>query len=55
MDKVREYILNELKIIKKECRAKAISPGEWVERYAQSYYRRYWNGNLERVGPSKKK
>ncbi len=41
MSAVKQFILNELKVIEKECLEKGISPGEWIERYAGEYRRKY--------------
>lgn len=48
MGRVREYILNELRVIERECLEKGISASEWVERYAAEYRRRYGNGSMQR-------
>ena len=41
MTKIRRYILNEVKIIEKECLEKGISPSEWIERHAEEYRQKY--------------
>ena len=47
MTKPKEYILNEVKIIEKECLEKGISPIEWIEKYAKVYRRRYCNSSKQ--------
>lgn len=48
MGRVREFILNELGIIEKECPEKGITASEWVKRYAEGYARRNGNGRHAR-------
>jgi len=42
MTRTEKYILNEVKVIEKECLENGVSPSEWVEKHARSY-RRKWN------------
>lgn len=49
MNKTKEYILNELKIIEQECMEKGISASEWVQRYAEEYHRKYGNGSMQKM------
>ena len=50
MFKPKEYILNEVKIIEKECLEKGISPIEWIERYAEEYSRKWLNHSRQIFG-----
>lgn len=54
MSETEEYILNEIKMIEKECLDKGISPSEWVARYAEKYRRKRINGNLQKAGSLKR-
>jgi len=38
---MKRYILNELKIIEKECMEKDITASEWVKKYAEKYRWKY--------------
>ena len=49
MSAVKQYILNEVKVIENECLEKGISSSEWVERYAEEYHRKYANGSIKKV------
>lgn len=49
MTKPKKYILNEAKIIEKECLQKDISPGQWIRRYAEEYHRKYGNRSMPKV------
>ncbi len=49
MTKAHQYILNEVKVIEKECLKKGISPIEWIERYAEGYHRKWGNDSMPRL------
>jgi len=49
MTAVQKYILNETKVIEKECLEKGITAREWIDRYAEDYHRRYWNNNTQTI------
>ncbi|MBI1871035.1 MAG: hypothetical protein HYS07_07580 [Chlamydiae bacterium] len=34
----REYILNQVEMMRKECKKLHITPEEWVIRYAEKYH-----------------
>lgn len=54
MGRVKQYILNELKVIERECLEKGISASEWIERYAEGFRRKYGNDNIQKVGLKKR-
>lgn len=55
MTKPQKYILNEVKVIEKECLEKGISPREWIERYAEEYRGKLGIADTEKVGVLKQK
>jgi len=50
MTAARKYILNEAKVIEKECMEKGITAREWIDRYAEDYHKKYWNNTMQTVG-----
>ncbi len=53
MTEFQRYIYSELKTLREECRQRGITPIEWVERYAESYHRKYANGSIVKGGMTK--
>lgn len=53
MTKIQKYILDEIKVIEKECMEKGISPIEWIKRYAEEYRQGYGNVSMSKVVCSK--
>lgn len=48
MNQYKQYILNELETIEKECREQGVSASKWIERHAEEYCKKYWNADTEK-------
>ena len=54
MTPAQRYIVNEAKVIEKECLERGITAREWIDRHAEDYRQKFWNDSKQKVDLAKK-